>query len=263
MGRAIANGLSKGGACHAGDLLCFSATGAGAQKMAQTTGARIARSKKELIEESDVVILAFKPQHLETITGEEAEAARGKIVISILAGRTLESMRAIFGSGPSDLVRVMPNTPSQIGKGVSTFCFLKEPDGTAKTTTETVLRSLGTAYQVEESQLPIATVINGCGPAFYFRLVQLIGEVAAKHGLDSVLARKLACETGIGSLELLIAAERDPQDLIDEVVSPEGVTHALLSSLDRNGLSQLLETSAQDAVNRSQELAGNKESPFA
>lgn len=257
MGRAIANGLSKSGACQSGDIHCFSATGAGAKKMAESAGAEIASSKQELIAASDVVILAFKPQHLETITEAEAAAAQGKIIISVLAGRTLESMHSVFGDRPSDLVRVMPNTPSQIGKGVSTFCFLNEPSEAAKKTTRTVLESLGTAYLVDEAQLHIATVINGCGPAFYFRLVQLIGQVASEHGLDEGLARKLACETGIGSLELLNLSARDPQDLIDEVVSPNGVTHALLTSLERNGLPKLIETSAQDAVNRSIELAEN------
>lgn len=225
--------------------------------MAAQTGATIAASKSELIANSDVVILAFKPQHLETITTEEAEACSGKVIISVLAGRTLESMYRVFGDKVGNLVRVMPNTPSQIGKGVSTFCFRSEPDTQQRQATEAVLSSLGTAHEVEESQLHVATVINGCGPAFYFRLVQLISESAAQRGLDADLAAKLACETGIGSLELLNASKSDPQQLIDEVVSPNGVTHALLTSLDRNGLPGLIDVSMQDAVDRSIELSNS------
>lgn len=255
MARAIANGLRQSKTCNAEDISCFSATGAGAKKMSEQTGASVASTKLALIEASDVILLAFKPQHLETITSEEAAACEGKIVISVLAGRTLDSMYQVFGDNAANLVRVMPNTPSQIGKGVSTFCFHHEPEAAHREATEAVLASLGTAHEVEEGQLHIATVINGCGPAFYFRLVQLISETAATHGLDAELAAKLACETGIGSLELLNRSAKDPQTLIDEVVSPNGVTHALLTSLDRNGLPAVIENSAADAVNRSIELS--------
>lgn len=257
MARAIANGLVNSQTCAPADILCFSATGAGAAKMAEQTGATVASTKAEVIAHADILILAFKPQHLETITDAEAAAAKGKLVISVLAGRTLDSMYQVFGDNADNLVRVMPNTPSQIGKGVSTFCFHHTPTDSQTDATQTVLGSLGTAYEVEEAQLHIATVINGCGPAFYFRLVQLISETAAQHGLDATLAAQLACETGIGSLELLNRSKKDPQQLIDEVVSPNGVTHALLTSLDRNGLPNLIATSAQDAVNRSIELSQN------
>ncbi|EDY83945.1 pyrroline-5-carboxylate reductase [Verrucomicrobiia bacterium DG1235] len=254
MGRAVANGIVAKGICEPKDLLCISASGKGSAIMAEQTGATIASSKVDLIAASDVIVLAFKPQHLETITEEEAVAAKGKLVVSVLAGRTLESMRAVFPLA-ANLVRVMPNTPSQIGKGVSTYCFHKQPSEQEKTDIEAILSSLGTAYEVQENQLHIATVINGCGPAFYFRIAQLLGDAAEARGLDKELAIRLAAETAIGSLELLLASERDPQELIDEVVSPNGVTHALLTSLDRQGLPAIMDQSAQDAVNRSIELS--------
>lgn len=254
MGRAIANGLVAKGVCKANELLCVSASGKGSAIMAEQTGSGIASDKLELIAASDVIVLAFKPQHLETITAAEAEAAKGKLVVSVLAGRTLESMKKVLPEA-ANLVRVMPNTPSQIGKGVSTYCFQQSPSEQQKVQVSELLASLGTAYEVDESQLHIATVINGCGPAFYFRIAQLLGDAAEKRGLDKELAIRLAAETGIGSLELLIASKRDPQNLIDEVVSPNGVTHALLTSLDRQGFPKIMDQSAQDAVDRSIELS--------
>lgn len=254
MGRAVANGLVAKGVCQAGDLQCISASGKGAAIMAEQTDGIVAASKLELIESSDIIVLAFKPHHLETITSEEAKAAEGKLVVSVLAGRTLDSMKSVFPNA-ANLVRVMPNTPSQIAKGVSTFCFQNDPSEAELETVNTVLSSLGTAYKVSEEQLHIATAINGCGPAFYFRIAQLLGEAAEKRGLDKGLAVRLAAETAIGSMELLLASERDPQNLIDEVVSPNGVTHALLTSLDRQGFPAMIDQSAQDAVDRSIELS--------
>lgn len=254
MGRAIANGIVAKGVCQPSDLLCISASGKGSAIMAKQTGASIAASKTELIAAVDIIVLAFKPQHLETISDEEASSASGKLVVSVLAGRTLASMRNVFPDA-ANLVRVMPNTPSQIGKGVSTYCFQQSPNEEQKSTVSALLASLGTAYEVEESQLHVATVINGCGPAFYFRIAQLLGDAAEARGLDKDLAIKLAAETGIGSLELLLASKRDPEDLIKEVVSPNGVTHALLTSLDRQGFPAMIEQSTQDAVDRSIELS--------
>lgn len=257
MGRAIANGLVANRVCQANELRCISASGKGSAIMAEQTGATIASSKQELIEKSDIIVLAFKPQHLETLTAEEAKAATGKLVVSVLAGRTLASMKAVLPDA-ANLVRVMPNTPSQIGKGVSTYCFETTPSEQQKTTVNEVLASLGTAYEVAEEQLHVATVINGCGPAFYFRIAQLISEAADNRGLDKDLALRLAAETGIGSLELLLGSKRDPQNLIDEVVSPNGVTHALLTSLDRQGLPAIIDQSMQDAADRSIELSQSK-----
>ena len=96
MGRAIAAGLVSKGICKEGELQCVSASGKGAALMAEQSGALIAESKQALIEQADIIVLAFKPQHLETITESEAKAAAGKLVISVLAGRTLASMQAVF-----------------------------------------------------------------------------------------------------------------------------------------------------------------------
>ncbi len=257
MARAIASGLISRGVCRGEELHCVSGTGKGAALMAERFGATIAATREAAIAASGIIILAFKPQHLETISAAEAAAAQGKLVVSILAGRRIDSLAATFPAA-RNIVRVMPNTPAQIGKGVSTFCYLRQPDAETATEVDALLASLGTAHRVEESQLHIATVINGCGPAFYFRIAQLLGEIAETHGLDQGLAIRLAAETGIGSLELLLQSGRPPQSLIDEVVSPNGVTHALLTSLDRHGFPQALTTSANDAVARSVALSQAK-----
>lgn len=257
MGRAIADGLIANGVCAGSDFQVVSGSGKGANLMAERFGAIVAMDRVAAMRASDIVLLAFKPQHLDTITSDEAAMAEGKLVVSVLAGRTLESLSQAF-PGAANIVRVMPNTPAQIGKGVSTYCFLNTPTDRVADQVSTILSSLGTAHQVEESQLHIATVINGCGPAFYFRIAQILGDVAENHGLDKQLAIQLAAETAIGSLELLLKSGRDPQSLIDEVVSPNGVTFALLKSLDRNGFPEALAQSAADAVARSVELSQPK-----
>lgn len=253
MARAIATGLVNSG-LEPQNISCISGDDPTAANLAKDLGANLASDRKQLISFGDIVLLAFKPQHLETITAEEGELADGKIIFSILAGRTLADLAKAFPKA-ANIVRVMPNTPAAIGAGVATYCFQNEPSEELKSNVQKILGALGSAYQVVEEQLHIATVINGCGPAFYFRIVQLLGEIAQQHGLDKELAMKLASETAIGSCQLLNQSDKSAQELIDAVTSPNGVTHALLQSLDRNGFPNVLATSAQDAVNRSIELS--------
>ncbi|MBK1878034.1 pyrroline-5-carboxylate reductase [Pelagicoccus mobilis] len=253
MARAIATGLVNSGLAPQ-NISCISGDDPTAANLAKDLGANLAANREELISFGDIVLLAFKPNHLETITPEEGDFAEGKVVLSILAGRTLADLAKAFPKA-ANIVRVMPNTPAAIGAGVATYCFQNEPSDELKANVEKILGALGTAYQVVEEQLHIATVINGCGPAFYFRIVQLLGEIAEKHGLDKNLAMTLASETAIGSCQLFNQSDKSAQELIDAVTSPNGVTHALLQSLDRNGFPNVLEVSAQDAVDRSVELS--------
>lgn len=257
MARAMAVGLLRSQACAPSDLACLGGGGPSAARLAEETGIALAKSRRELFRFADVVILSFKPQHLETVSPAEAAEAADKLVVSILAGRSLEDLRAAFPDA-RNLARAMPNTPSRIGRGVSTFCFHGEPSASDRAFLEAILRSLGAAYEVEERQMHISTVINGCGPAFFFRLIQLVGDAAESRGLDRELAMKLACETGLGSLELLRSSGQEPAALIREVVSPNGVTHALLSRLDALGLPGLLDAATQAAVDRSIELSQPK-----
>lgn len=257
MARAMAVGLLRSKACAPSDLACIGGGGPSAARLAVETGIALAATRRELFRFADVIILSFKPQHLETISPDEAADADDKLVVSILAGRALADLRVAFPAA-RNLARVMPNTPSRIGRGVSTFCFHSEPSADDRASLEAILRSLGSAYEIEERQLHISTVINGCGPAFYFRLIQLIGDAAESRGLDRELAMKLACETGLGSLELLRTSGQDPASLIREVVSPNGVTHALLTRLDALGLPGLLDAATQAAVDRSVELSEPK-----
>jgi len=202
----------------------------------------------------DPVALAFKPQHLETITPEEATAASGKLVVSALAGRELADLRAVFPNAEA-IVRVMPNTPSRIGQGVCAYCLEGPLEPPRQAALQALLEPLGAAYLVEEAQMRVATAIAGCGPALYFQLVAHLAEAAERRGLPRATATAMAAETGIGALSLLRQSKQDPQELTDEVVSPNGVTDALLKSLREANWADLLDAAVERAVERSRQLA--------
>lgn len=254
MARAIVKGVLSQDVYDASDIRCVSGSGTTSRALAQETGITPSDNRLDLIEQSRTIIVAFKPRHLESISESESKAATGKLVISVLAGRTLESLKTAFPAA-RNIVRVMPNTPSQIGKGVSAYCFDQPPADEDLNEVVSILSALGSSHAVEESQMHIVTAVSGCGPAVFFRFVDLIAQAASKRGLDYALATQLAIETGLGSLELMQLSDQCPSALVDEVVSPNGVTHALLTSLDSDEWTQIIERSIQAAVDRSKELS--------
>lgn len=254
LARAIVIRLLEKQVLSADELLCVSGSGTTAQALSQDTGIGLASSRIELLERAQTVVLAFKPQHLETISSDESEISQNSLVISVLAGRTLESLQAAFPNA-RNIVRVMPNTPSRIGKGVSAYCFRETPSDEDRQLVASLLGALGTCYEVRESQMHIVTAVSGCGPAVFFQFIDHIVQAAEKRGLGRELATTLAIETGIGSLQLMSQSGQSPSELIDEVVSPNGVTHALLTSLSDNDWSGIVDTAMESAVNRSIELS--------
>lgn len=254
LARAIVIGLLDKSVLSPNELLCVSGSGVTAQTLSQETGIGLASSRIDLLERAQTVSLAFKPQHLDTITAEESTASQNSLVISVLAGRTLESLQAAFPNA-RNVVRVMPNTPSRIGKGVSAFCFQKTPSGEDRQLVEELLGALGTCYEVQESQMHIVTAVSGCGPAVFFQFIDYIAQAAEKRGLEHDLAATLAIETGLGSLQLMAQSNQAPSQLVNEVVSPNGVTHALLTSLGDSDWSKIIDTAMEAAVNRSTELS--------
>ncbi len=257
LARAMVQSLLKEGDQTPSDLRCLSGSGATAQRLSDDLGIALAESRQDLFEQSDIIVLAFKPQHLETISEEDSKLASGKLIISVLAGRTLNSLSDHFPSA-RNIARVMPNTPAKIGKGVSAFCYAENPSEEDKASVESLLESFGYAYQVDEPQMHIATALSGCGPALFFRFIDVLANAAAEKGIPKDLALEVAIKTGLGSLELMRQSNQDPQTLIDEVVSPNGVTHALLESLKNSDWHYGLENGITDAVNRSIELAGER-----
>lgn len=254
MATAIAQGLLAQGVCHSRELSCLSGSGTSAAQLTQKSGIHLASDRFDLFARSDIIVLAFKPQHLETISPEEAQAAEGKLIASALAGRTLDSIRSTFPKARA-WVRIMPNTPAKIGKGTSSYCVAQELEPSDQEKIEALLGALGTYHRISEEHMHAATALNGCGPAFFFLVADLLSQSAAKQGLPRQTALRLATETGMGSLELLARSQKSPAELIKEVASPNGVTHALLQSLQAQGLSSVLDNAVQEAVKRSSELS--------
>ena len=254
MATAMVSGLLEKGFCGSAEISCVSAPDGTAEALASKTGIGISPNLPELLEHADILILAIKPQQLEELKVSELTGAAGKLVISILAGTRLASLKAKF-SEAENIVRAMPNTPGQIGAGMTCYASIKQLSKTDRKTVKEILGSLGEVIELPESQLDAVTAVSGSGPAYVFEFVAGLRDGGIEAGLDPEVAYKLAMETTLGASRLLARSGEDPETLRDWVSSPGGTTLAGLDEMGKADFRGILGKTVQAAKRRSIELS--------
>ena len=203
-----------------------------------------------------VVVVAVKPQIMgKVLPGLRPLLGPETVVLSIAAGTTLTSLEA--GLGAAAIVRSIPNTPAQIGRGITGAVANPRVDAAAKTLVTGLLEAVGAVVWVDrESDIDAVTAVSGSGPAYVFLLAECLAEAAAALGLPAELAGRLARATVEGAGELLYRSELSPAELRRNVTSPNGTTAAALSVLmAEDGLGPLMTRAVAAARKRSEELS--------
>lgn len=193
----------------------------------------VVRSAEEIPQDfkPDIIILAVKPAGMETALASLRPWLDDTIVISMLAARTVESLRAACLGARTKIVRAMPNTPAAIGQGVTGVCS-PDLDASERELCTTLLSAVGVvAWVDDEPQLEALTPISGCGPAYVFLLAELLEKEALRVGLPPDTARLIARGTVSGAGALIAASEEESAVLRQNVTSPNGVTAKALDVL--------------------------------
>lgn len=220
------------------ESMLFSDSGSGrAQALAEELGGE-AVSNEEVAARADLMVLAVKPNKLEEVAPQLAEA---KEIVSVLAITTLEQLRAAL-PGADHVLRVMPNVAVEVRKGL--LCAA----GSASDEAREKLGGLGRVVEIPEADFDAATAVMGCSPAYLALAVEAIADAGAADGLDAQLARDLVVETAVGTAELL--RRHDPATLRKAVASPGGATEAGLEALDREGAREAFEAAVEASLER-------------
>jgi pyrroline-5-carboxylate reductase len=205
----------------------------------------------------DVVVFATKPQVMEgLVPAYRSLGGRGTLFISIAAGKTLGFFEQHLGDVAA--IRAMPNTPAQIGRGITVACPNRHVDARQRALAEALLAAVGEVGWVEdEALIDVVTAVSGSGPAYVFLLAECLAAAGAEAGLPGELAMRLARATVSGAGELLHRSGESAATLRQNVTSPGGTTQAALNILMANdGLRPLLVKAVAAAARRSRELAG-------
>ena len=205
---------------------------------------------------ASVIVVAVKPQVLDAVApGLRGLVGPGTVAVSVAAGKTIASLEA--GLGDCAVVRAMPNTPAQVGRGITACVANAATSGDQRTLVAALLAAVGDVEWVDdEALIDAVTAVSGSGPAYVFLLAEALAEAGRKAGLPADLAERLARATVEGAGELLFQSDLDPATLRKNVTSPNGTTAAALAVLMADdGVQPLLDRAVAAAAARSRELS--------
>lgn len=203
---------------------------------------------------ADVVILAIKPQRLsKVLAGLSGHIPAHALVLSIIAGASIQTISD--GLKHASVVRSMPNTPAQIGEGITVWTAAHAVSELHRTQAQQVLGALGTEVFVEEEYyLDMATALSGTGPAYVFLFMEALIDAGVHMGFPRRIAEQLVTETIKGSVTYYDKHKTHPAQLRNQVTSPGGTTAQALYYLEKAGFRTAISRAIWAAYERSQEL---------
>lgn len=204
---------------------------------------------------TEVLLLAVKPQILDKVVASLQSMPQSEskpLIISILAGTTLEKLEASFPDYP--VIRVMPNTPATVGAGMSAIAPGKNVAPYHISTALSIFEAVGEVLEVPESLMDAVTGLAGSGPAYVAVAIEALADGGVAAGLPREVASGLALQTVLGTAKLLAESKLHPAQLKDRVTSPGGTTIAGLTALEQAGFRSALIEAVLAAYRRSREL---------
>lgn len=253
MGMALARGWLNAGLPSGNLVLVDPAPGVAAQELAEDYGIVIHPEAIGL--QPNVLVLAVKPQIIGAVmAGLQPIMGPQTLVLSIAAGISIATLSAGLGTGR--VVRTMPNTPAQIGKGITGVVAGPDIEAKDRAAVDALLAAAGqVAWFDAEADLDAVTAVSGSGPAYVFNLVEALAAAGVTQGLPEHVAMQLARQTVVGSAALLEADSAPASVLRQNVTSPNGTTAAALDVLmAADGLAPLMARAVDAARQRSEEL---------
>ncbi len=205
----------------------------------------------------DMLVLAVKPNQIEAAAARYAdELSDTGVVLSIAAGRTIESLQRSFGND-RPIVRSMPNTPAAIARGTTVLCANAAVTNDQRATCERLLGAVGAVFWVEdEAQLDAVTAVSGSGPAYVFLLTECLAAAGVRQGLPPELAAELALHTVAGAGAYALESQTPVAMLREQVTSPGGTTAAALAVfMENDALQKIVDEAVAAAAARSSELS--------
>lgn len=258
MATALANGFIKAGLTTADRLLAADVDEGARQRFANATGASTTADNALVAGKSDLIILAVKPQQMPGVAaGLHGKIDASRLIVSIAAGIRLATLSEGFGQ-QLRIVRVMPNTPCLIGKGVCAYSLGQNATPEDGALVGQLLAPLGSHWMVEEKLLDAVTGLAGSGPAFVYVMIEALGDAGVRIGLPRTMAAAMAAQTVQGAAEMVLATNEHPAVLKDRVASPGGTTIAGLQALEVGGVRAALMAAVEAAARRSIELGAGK-----
>lgn len=257
MATALAKGFIHAGFAPAECIVASDVSPVARTDFTQSTGCPATEANRTVVDRSDILVLAVKPQVMSAVLAEIAGQLNDRhLVVSIAAGIPLKAIEGQLGP-TCRVVRVMPNTPALVGAGAAAYSCGRSATTADAGLVQEMFTTVGLAVQVSEPQLDAVTGLSGSGPAYVFQMIEALSDGGVRVGLPRPIATQLAIQTVLGAARLALETGEHPAQLKDAVTSPGGTTIAGLHELERGGLRGILMNAVHAATVRSRELGAN------
>ena len=252
MATAIFSGALKQSVLSAQQIALYDVDEKKLEEHHSKFGVVIATSAQELIDFSDLVILAVKPVVAKgVLKGLDLE---GKALLSIVAGLTYKQLQENLAGQKVRLLRTMPNTPLMVGQGAVAFSLPHSFNEQELEFAKMLFSSIGIVEEVEERLISAVTGVSGSGPAYTYMFIEALADAGVKHGLPKAVSLRLAAQTVLGAAKMVQTQGRHTSQLRDEVSSPGGTTIEAVQKLDELGLKNAVYKAVDACVEKESRL---------
>jgi pyrroline-5-carboxylate reductase len=254
MATALIKGLIQGGSYDKVHLAASDSNEDALNRMRDQFGIKCYSSNLDLLHQSAIVVLSVKPQNIKGVLEEVNEKFRDDhLVISIAAGIPIKMIRDNINRD-IPLIRVMPNTPALVQKGISALARGGSAGPEHMAQAIEIFNAVGDTVEVEESMMDAVTALSGSGPGYVFRIMEAMVEAGVSVGLEQKISLRLVLQTFLGAACLAKESSDSLSTLREKVTSPGGTTAAGLGVFDEMGLDDMIKKVVQAARDRSLEL---------
>lgn len=262
MGGALCRGLADSRVVPANRVMVSDPHTQHVQDLARSHGIVVATDNCQLASTVDIIVLAVKPYNVDLVIEEIASSLNHEggspLIICIAAGiatSRIENKLASIPEAPAaPVIRAMPNTPAQVGKGACAYCKGTHTTPAHLAQAGDIFRSVGIAVEVPETMMDAVTALSGSGPAYIYLMIEALVDGGVRAGLPRDIAAKLASQTVLGAAQMVIDTGMHPAQLRDMVTTPAGTTIEAIASLEHSGLRAALIDAIGKAAARSKEL---------
>lgn len=235
MGTAIIKGITGSGEFSPSQIFIYDIDKQKAESLKNEIKVNAVDSSEEVVEKSDVIILAVKPNMVKTVLEPlESRFDAKKILISIAAGIPLKTYKDILGNGKK-IIRAMPNTPAAVGEGMTLISFENIINDEDLGIVMKIFSCIGKVEVMDEKYMNEVVALTGSSPAYVFMFIEAMSDAAVQAGIPRGLAYRLAAQTVLGSAKMVLETGKHPGELKDQVCSPGGTTIEAVNALEKNG----------------------------
>lgn len=236
MASAMIGGMLKKGLVNSQDIIGSDVSEVGRAKAAEQFGIEVCADNKKVAAEADILFFAVKPIFLPQVMAEIADIIKeNTVIVSIVAGKSIDFIKQGMGGKSRKIVRCMPNTPALVGEGCTGVCTSESVTKEELNQVLNLLQSFGVAQEVPERLMDAVVAVSGSAPAYVFLFIEAMADAAVAEGMPRNQAYTFAAQAVLGSAKMVLETGKHPGELKDMVCSPGGTTIDAVKVLEQKG----------------------------